>query len=89
MRAPLQRFLAPEGEVPHIVQADNDVLRFATWRRAADITQWYVLNTYSEYLIINDLDYIIGGDFQTPVRCAHLSSSIILCACSNIHLSDY
>ena len=37
---------------------------------------------------------IIGCHFQTPVRRAHLTSVfklniIVLCACSNIHLSDY
>ena len=30
---------------------------------------------------------IIGGDFQTPARRAHLSSSLILCTCS-LQLSD-
>ena len=31
---------------------------------------------------------IIGGDIQTLRRRVHLSLSLILCACSNIHLSD-
>ena len=29
------------------------------------------------------------GVFQIPAGRAHLSLSLILCACSNIHLSDY
>ena len=33
---------------------------------------------------------IIGGDFQNPTIQKRASvSSLILCACSNIHLSDY
>ena len=32
---------------------------------------------------------IISGNFQTHARRAHLSSDLILYACSNIHISEY
>ena len=51
---------------------------------------WFSINsyTYREYPIIGRPNI---GDFQTPARCAHLSSSLMFkCAAwSNIHLSDY